>query len=63
MADSVLGEEGNGLSGKYIHFKALRVVVCDYRQRMNHEFISAKTNRLPPQIWYKFAGASSLMRM
>jgi len=34
-----------------VHFKALRVVVCDYRQRMNRELISAKTNGLSPHLW------------
>jgi len=30
-----------------IHFKALRVVVRDYRQRMSRDLISRRTNRLP----------------
>jgi len=29
-----------------VHFKALLVVVCDYRQRMSRDLISSKTNRL-----------------
>lgn len=46
-----------------IHFKALRVVVRDHRQRMSRDLISTKTNRLTPRIWCKFACASALMNI
>jgi len=46
-----------------IHFKALRVVVKDYRQRMSRDDISAMTNRLPPRAWCKFACAMTLLKI
>jgi len=46
-----------------IHFKALRVIVYDYRQRMRREEISVITNRLPPRTWCKFSCATILMKI
>jgi len=46
-----------------IHFKALRVVVKDYRQRISRSLISEKTNRLPPKLWCKFSCAMTLMKI
>lgn len=46
-----------------IHFKSLRIIMRDYRQRMSREYISEKTNRLPPRLWCRFACASFLMKM
>jgi len=41
-----------------IHFRTLHVlvvlVVRDYRQWMNRDLISVKTNRLPPKLWFSF---------
>jgi len=48
---------------KSIHFKALRVIVNDYRQRMSRDVISVLTNRLPPRTWCKFACAMTLMKI
>jgi len=46
-----------------IHFKALRVVVCDYRQRLSRDTISTRTNRLPPRLWCQFSAATILIKM
>jgi len=46
-----------------IHFKTLRVVVRDYKQRMNKDLISRTTQRLPPKIWLRFAAATTLMKI
>jgi len=46
-----------------IHFKALRVVVCDHRQRMSRDRISVHTNRLPPKLWCQFSAATILMKV
>jgi len=32
-----------------LHFKALQVVVFDYKQRLSRNTISCKTQRLPPK--------------
>jgi len=46
-----------------IHFKTLRIVVRDYKQRMNKDLISRATQRLPPKIWLRFAAATTLMKI
>lgn len=46
-----------------IHFKALRVIVCDHRQRMSRDLISVRTNRLPPKLWCQISAASVLMKV
>jgi len=46
-----------------IHFKAHRVIVKDYRQRMSRDDISVKTNRLPPKLWCKFSCAMTLTKI
>jgi len=45
-----------------IHFKALRVVTKDFKQRQSRSSISTRTNRLPPRLWSTFASASVLMK-
>jgi len=61
VTPSIGRKEMNALES--IHFKALRVVVNDYRQRMSRDVISALTNRLPPRIWCKLACAMTLMKI
>jgi len=46
-----------------IHFKSLRIIMRDYKQRMSRDFISQQLNRLPPKLWCRFACASFLMKM
>jgi len=46
-----------------IHYRALRIVLKDYKQRMNRDLISSRTNCLPPRVWSKFACASFTMKM
>jgi len=46
-----------------LHYKALRVVTMDHKQRSSRQAISRKTQRLPPTLWIRFAAASTLMKM
>jgi len=36
---------------KSLHYKALRLVLCDYRQRISRETVTLETKRLPPDKW------------
>jgi len=46
-----------------LHFKSLRVVTMDFKQRTSRELISSKTQRLPLILRMQFAAASILMKM
>jgi len=46
-----------------IHFKALRLVTRDYKQRTSRDYISKVTQRLPPRLWLRFAAASTIMKI
>jgi len=46
-----------------LHFKALRLIIRDYRQRVSRNEITTRTNRLPPDKWGKFAMASMYLNM
>jgi len=41
-----------------LHFKTLRLVLKDYKNRISRENVSLETQRLPPDKWSKFALAS-----
>jgi len=41
-----------------LHFRALRLILRDYRQKISREVVTSKTNRLPPGKQSKFALAS-----
>jgi len=41
-----------------LHYRALRLIVRDYRQKLSREVVTTKTNRLPPDKWSKFSLAS-----
>lgn len=46
-----------------LHFKALRMVTLDYKKRRSREWITNRTQRLPPNLWLRFAAASLLMKI
>jgi len=46
-----------------VHFKALHVALCDYRQRLSRDTISVRTNRLPLRLWGQFAVSTVMMKM
>jgi len=46
-----------------MHFKSLRLILKDYRQRISREVITEKTKRLPPDKWMKYTMASVFMNM
>jgi len=48
---------------KKVHFKVLRVVILDYKQRTSRVIISRKTQRLPPNLWMRFTAASTIMKI
>jgi len=41
-----------------LHFRALRLILRDYRQRISRDLITSQTKRLPPDKWSKFVLAS-----
>jgi len=41
-----------------LHFRALRLILRDYRQRISRDTITSQTKRLPPDKWAKFVLAS-----
>jgi len=38
-----------------VHYRCLRLIVKDYKQRIKREWIDAATQRLQPRVWGKFA--------
>jgi len=46
-----------------VHYKCLRLIVKDYRQRISREWIDAATQRLPPKLLGKFATASLAIKI
>jgi len=45
-----------------LHFKSLRLIIRDYRQRISRLEVTTQTKRLPPDKWLKYAMASLFMR-
>jgi len=46
-----------------LHYRALRLIIRDYRQKISREVITRRTKRLPPYKWSKFALASLYLNM
>jgi len=46
-----------------VHYRCLRLIVKDYKQRINREWIDAATQRLQPRMWGKFATASLAIKI
>jgi len=46
-----------------LHFRALRVVDQDRKQRMCRTAISSRTNHLPPKLWMSFTAASLQVKL
>jgi len=46
-----------------LHFKALRLIMRDYRQRISRDQINVLTKRLPPDKWSCYSMASAYMNI
>jgi len=46
-----------------IHYRCLRIIVKDYKQRISREWIDAATQRLPPKQWSRFAASSLAIKV
>jgi len=46
-----------------LHFRALRLIIRDYRQRISRDEVTEITKRLPPDKWSKFAMLSTFLNM
>jgi len=46
-----------------LHYRSLRLILRDYRQRVSRELITIKTKRLPPDKWAKFSLASLFLNI
>jgi len=46
-----------------LHYKALRLVIKDYRQRISRTTVDRLTNRLPPKEYAKFVSCSFAMKI
>jgi len=46
-----------------IHYRCLRLIIKDYRQRVPGEWVTASTQRLTTKQWGKFAAASLAMKI
>jgi len=46
-----------------MHYRCVRLIVRDYRQRVSREVIDKATKRLPPNLWAKYAGCSMMMNL
>jgi len=46
-----------------LHYRALRLIIRDYRQKISRTIITQRTKRLPPDKWTKFAIASLFLNM
>jgi len=46
-----------------LHFRALRLILRDYKNKVSRLEVTEKTKRLPPDKWGKFAMASLFLNM
>jgi len=46
-----------------VHYRCLRIIMKDYKQRISSEWIDAATQRLPPKKWSRFAAASLAIKI
>jgi len=46
-----------------VHYRSLRIIIKDCKQRVPREWVTASTQRLPPSSWAKFAAVSLLMKV
>jgi len=46
-----------------VHFRCLRLIVKDIRQRIPRDWVTASTQRLPPRQWGKFAASSLAIKI
>jgi len=46
-----------------LHYRALRLIIRDYRQKISRDVVTRRTKRLPPDKWAKFSLASLFLNM
>jgi len=46
-----------------IHYKSMRMVIKDYRQRISRDVVDSSTLRLPPRQWCHFTACSFFMNL
>jgi len=46
-----------------LHYRSLRLIIRDYRQKVSQTDITLRTKRFPPDKWSKFVLASLFMNM
>jgi len=46
-----------------LHYRSLRLIIKDYRQRISRELITERTKRLPPDKWMRYSMASVFLNM
>jgi len=46
-----------------LHFKAPRMITLDYKRRRSKEWLTNRIQRLPPNLWLRFAAAKLLMKI
>lgn len=46
-----------------IHFRCLRLIVKDFRQRIPREWVTTATQRLPPRQWENFVASSLAIKI
>jgi len=46
-----------------LHYRSLRLIIRDYRQKVSRDDVTERTKRLPPDKWSKFVLASLFMNM
>jgi len=46
-----------------VHYRSLRIIIKDYKQKVPREWVTASTQRLPPGSWAKFAAVSLVMKV
>lgn len=61
LSPSIMGDRMRRLES--IHYRCLRIIVKDYKQRISSEWIDAATQRLPPKKWCRFAAASTAIKI
>jgi len=61
LTPSIVGDRMRRIES--VHYRCLRIIVKDYKQRISREWIDAATQRLPPKMWCRFAAASMAIKV
>jgi len=46
-----------------LHYRSMRLVIKDYRQRIGREIVDSSTSRLPPKLWCHYTACSFFMNL